>query len=404
MSRQHANPVLLSADGGVTRLYPDALGPGGVGMGEDRVQELVHAHPAILPIDEIDAAFASAVPVCRELPTPAGPIDNFLVTSTGLPVLVECKLWRNPQARREVVGQILDYAKELARWSSADVQRAVAQVLGGGPDALIETVRGHTDVPDEAAFHDELSRNLRRGRCLLLIVGDGIREGAEAIFDYLGDHAALHFSLGLVELPVFALPEGDRLIIPRILARTTVQVREVVQLPEGMGIERPRDAASDGPDPETVALGDDRQAFWEGFLERLSLDDPEQPVPRAPRQGWIAFNMPEPKGKCWLTVYREVHKREVGLFLSYEAGSDGERVVRALIEGWDEVGPAIGGHAQHVEKNGRIRIEESRRVGDLSDPAVRDVAFAWLAQRTNVFVNALRPRIRSVVAEIADDT
>ena len=53
-----------------------------------------------------------------ELKTPAGPIDNFMVTPSGLPVLVECKLWRNPEARRQVVGQILDYAKELSRWQS----------------------------------------------------------------------------------------------------------------------------------------------------------------------------------------------------------------------------------------------------------------------------------------------
>ena len=30
-------------------------------------------------------------------------------------MLIECKLWRNPEARREVVGQILDYAKVLTR-------------------------------------------------------------------------------------------------------------------------------------------------------------------------------------------------------------------------------------------------------------------------------------------------
>jgi hypothetical protein len=54
------------------------------------------------------------VPICTELNTPAGPIDNFMVSPSGLPVLVECKLWRNPEARREVVSQILDYAKESA--------------------------------------------------------------------------------------------------------------------------------------------------------------------------------------------------------------------------------------------------------------------------------------------------
>jgi hypothetical protein len=50
--------------------------------------------------------------------TPAGPLDALFINRHGALGLVKCKLWRNPQARREVVGQILDYAKELARWPS----------------------------------------------------------------------------------------------------------------------------------------------------------------------------------------------------------------------------------------------------------------------------------------------
>ena len=142
------------------------------------------------------------MPICTELNTPAGPIDNFMVTPSGLPVLVECKLWRNPEARREVVSQILDYAKELSRWSSSE-------------------------------FNDALTANLRRGRFLLLIVGDGIREGVEAIAEYLQLHAGLHFSLGLVELPIYVMPNGDRLVAPRALARTALVTRNVVAVPDG---------------------------------------------------------------------------------------------------------------------------------------------------------------------------
>ncbi|MFC6463355.1 hypothetical protein ACFP76_23215 [Paracoccus aerius] len=61
------------------------------------------------------------------LSTPAGRIDNLLLTPAGLPVVVECKLWRNPQARREVVGQVLEYARELSRFTSADLQREASK-------------------------------------------------------------------------------------------------------------------------------------------------------------------------------------------------------------------------------------------------------------------------------------
>ena len=43
----------------------------------------------------------------------SGYIDNLYISSGGYPIVVETKLWRNPQARREVLSQVLDYTKEL---------------------------------------------------------------------------------------------------------------------------------------------------------------------------------------------------------------------------------------------------------------------------------------------------
>ena len=113
-----------------------------------------------------------------------------------------------------MVAQILDYAKELSRWSSADLQREVSLRLNRPGNPLLDLVRAAQPTLDEAGFNDALTANLRRGRFLLLIVGDGIREGVEAIADYLLAHAGLHFSLGLVEMPVYAMPDGS-VLLPR---------------------------------------------------------------------------------------------------------------------------------------------------------------------------------------------
>jgi hypothetical protein len=203
LARQHSIPLLLSSGAGdAVPLTPFSQQSGTDAVSEADIQALVHAHPACLPIAEIDPTFSGPVPICTELNTPAGPIDNFMVTPSGLPVLVECKLWRNPEGRREVVGQILDYAKELSRWSSSDLQREVNRRLKREGNSLLELVRTVDPTVGEIEFNDALTVNLRRGRFLLLIVGDGIREGVEAIAEYLQVHAGLHFSLGLVELPI----------------------------------------------------------------------------------------------------------------------------------------------------------------------------------------------------------
>ena len=114
MGRQHATPLFIPPSGPAVPLSPISLQGGEGPLLEEDLQALVHAHPRLLPIAEIDPIFVGPVPVCRELTTPAGDIDNLMVTPSGLPVLVECKPWRNAEARREVVGQMLEYAKELA--------------------------------------------------------------------------------------------------------------------------------------------------------------------------------------------------------------------------------------------------------------------------------------------------
>lgn len=400
MARQHATPIHVPPSGPASALVAVAQTTAG-GVLENYIQALVHEHPSILPIAEIDPIFKGAVAVCRELETPAGPIDNFLVTPSGLPVLVECKLWRNAEARREVVGQILDYAKELARFTVSDLQREVTKRLGGGPSALLDIVRASDPTVDEVEFNDNLTANLRRGRFLLLLVGDGIRERVEAIAEYLQAHAGLHFSLGLVELPIYELPGGGRIVAPRVLAHTHVITRTVVALPDGHVVldEEAAATAEAEIDPETAALGDARQAFWTEFLACLQLDDPEQPIPRASRQGYLNFMLPAPSGTSWITVYRNMAKNEVGLTLSGHRDTPGEYARRVIGEDWATVGPLLGGAASLGEKDGLPTISDTLRPGDLTNPAVRARAFEWLAERTNTFVNVLRPRVRSAVAD-----
>jgi hypothetical protein len=403
LERQHSVPLLLpSSSGGAEPLKLVAQQGGGDAVSEAYIQALVHEHPACLPIAEIDAMFSGPVPICTELNTPAGPIDNFMVTPSGLPVLVECKLWRNPEARREVVSQILDYAKELSRWSSSDVQREVSHPLKRTGNPLLDMVRAVDPQVDERQFNDALTANLRRGRFLLLIVGDGTREGVEAIAEHLQLHAGLHFSLGLVELPIYVMPNGDRLVAPRVLARTALVTRNVVAVPDGYSVDAAEDLTSVPEiDPERTALGDQSQRFWTEFLDKY-LDDPEQPKPKPARLGYISFSLPA--RTSWLTVYRALHPAKVGIFLSCWQNTPGAYAMQAIVDEWKAGGAVkdqLGGTAK-LSKTARGTLDtiiDSLEVGSLEQPEVRTKAFSWLAERVNTFVNVLRPRMRSAAAD-----
>lgn len=201
---------------------------------EKFLQRLIHAEPSILPVEELEPSFRDLRSVCQELPLGEDRnkfLDNLLINSDGRICLVECKLWRNPESIRTVVAQILDYAGELACLSyndlSASVRRALPKTVG---DPLIERVLGPgADEDDHAPFIDAVSRSLQRGDFLLLIVGDGIRNGLQQIAGLLQNRATLGFSLALIEMAVYgdANAQGPYYIQPRRLLQTEIITRNV---------------------------------------------------------------------------------------------------------------------------------------------------------------------------------
>src|SRR5262249_48838082 len=148
---------------------------------ENLLQTVVHDHPSALPVDEIEPVFKNLRSVCKELvlsldgSTKAA--DNLLINAEGRICIVECKLWHNPEAMREVTAQILSYASALSVLDYEGLLTAVRNTLKTkASDPIIEAVLGPNALEeDREHFIDSVSRSLRLGNFLLLIVGDGIR-------------------------------------------------------------------------------------------------------------------------------------------------------------------------------------------------------------------------------------
>lgn len=208
-------------------------------------QDLLYSNPSLIPIDEIEEIFGPLIPLARELPTTAGPIDIVYISPGGYLTLVETKLFRNPEARREVVAQIIDYASALSGWTYQDLRNAVrlqrrfdaaASTLPGvpngeGEDPILPRVRDQPDF-DEACFIDAVTKNLAEGNLLLLVAGDGIHRGVEQLADTLAAAPSLGFTFALLEIALFkdGGAAGSMVAQPRVLARTREIVRAVVQL------------------------------------------------------------------------------------------------------------------------------------------------------------------------------
>lgn len=234
--RRYVNPVLVKSDGSAVNLKRIPLDRRA--FDEGWLQELIRKTPSLLPVGEIEPAFAPMISVGRELETGAGFIDNMFLSPQGYLTIVETKLWRNPEARREVVGQIIEYATRISRWSFQELEAHVRKYNErylNSKMGILDSIRllEEVDEGEEQFIVDTIIRSLRQGRFLLLIVGDGIRESVEAMAEFLHQTPHLFFTLALVELQVYAMDEKEHatlLVVPQIVARTREITRAVVRV------------------------------------------------------------------------------------------------------------------------------------------------------------------------------
>ena len=242
--------------------------------GKAFIQSLIHDHPSLIPMAEIEPAFSPLISVCKELPTPAGYLDNLWITPWGGLVFGEAKLVRNPQARREVIAQALDYARAVADWTFDDLEAAVRKALKQPTFRLWTLVEAETDLTEDQ-FTDAVQRRLRTGQLLLLIIGDGIQEGVEALTSHLQLHAGLHVGLALLDLSLWRSIDGGLIVVPRVPMRTVLIERGIVRLAtDHARIDPPntatvRSAAS--PMPTTSSEAE--------FFDKLAIKRPELVAP-----------------------------------------------------------------------------------------------------------------------------
>ncbi|MBI5686550.1 MAG: DUF91 domain-containing protein [Verrucomicrobia bacterium] len=108
--------------------------------------------------------------VQREVGLPgAGSLDILNVDEMGLPIAVEVKLARNPQSRREVVAQVLDYVSVLKKLTIDELDDIVK-------GALTETLQKLVGPERVMSVRKKCGMNLRAGHIRFVIAVDSAGE------------------------------------------------------------------------------------------------------------------------------------------------------------------------------------------------------------------------------------
>ena len=210
---------------------------------EDLLQALLAEHPDLLGGAQMNSqAPRTWLLVSREFGVPKHQggaswwsLDHLFIDQDGIPTFVEVKKSSNTEIRRQVVGQMLDYAANGTRYWPIDTLRSTfetqCELAGHDPTAMLVAHLG--EGVDADSFWSSVAEHLQAGKVRMVFVADLIPPELQRIIEFLNEHMSAIDVLG-VEVRQYVGP-GRRTLVPRVIGLTGA-----AQQAKAAAVQRPR--------------------------------------------------------------------------------------------------------------------------------------------------------------------
>jgi len=195
---------------------------------EDLLQELLQKYPNLLAGDQMDNKSPRRwLLISREVGVPdeeeggdRWSLDHLFLDQDGIPTLVEVKRSSDTRIRREVVGQMLDYAANAVVYWPIETIRAKFEARCGeeGKDAQQVLSAFLTGVTQQDEFWQMVKTNLQAGKIRLVFVADEIPSELRRVVEFLNTQMDPAEVLA-VEISQYAA-EGLKTLVPRVIGQT----------------------------------------------------------------------------------------------------------------------------------------------------------------------------------------
>jgi len=192
---------------------------------EELLQKLLADYPNLLAGDQID----NDVPrrwllVSREVSLASEEdgagrwsVDHLFLDQDAVPTIVEVKRSTDTRIRREVVGQMLDYAANAIVYWPVDRLRAQFEAIGEDHEQkLTELLEDTAASPEE--FWQKVKTNLQAGKVRLIFVSDEIPTELRRIVEFLNQQMDPAEVLA-VEIKQY-VGGNLRTLVPRVIGQT----------------------------------------------------------------------------------------------------------------------------------------------------------------------------------------
>ena len=160
-------------------------------------------------------------------------LDHLYVDQRGILTLVETKLFQNPESRREVIGQIIEYAANASESWAGGVARQKATEFWSSQnpsqelDELLQHEFGTETEFDSEEFWRKTEENLNNNRIRLIIATDELRPEVRRMIEYLNKWIQNAEVLGL-ELKCYGVEPESLVLVPRLIGQTRSVIDEKV--------------------------------------------------------------------------------------------------------------------------------------------------------------------------------
>ena len=198
---------------------------------EDALQELIAEHPELLDGEQMRPGDPRRwILITREqgiAETADSPfrwaLDHLIIDQDATPTLVEVKRGSNPEVRRTIVGQMLDYAAHAPEtWKVDELRRTfenAATESGADPEEELAKLLQADDTPDVDGFWEKVATNLDARRIRLLFVADKIPDELARVVEFLNEQMQ-NIKVLAVEVKQFR-GESMQTLVPRVIGRTS---------------------------------------------------------------------------------------------------------------------------------------------------------------------------------------
>ncbi len=184
---------------------------------EGKLQDYLEKYPSLIPLGEIVEGASDLLCIGREVGVPSGSIDLLFIDKDGLLTVIETKLARNPEARRTVIGQIIEYASYISKWTADDVYRVANGYLKSNLDEIIGERSEEEFLAED--FRSNIEQNLIDGKIRCIIAVDELVEPLRATVTFLNSYS--NFDILLLQVSSFEESRSRSILIPSLFGYAT---------------------------------------------------------------------------------------------------------------------------------------------------------------------------------------